>query len=315
MDVIYLNEFKNNFDLYTKVENVLFDDMNVLLYCTDTLFMDCYLEVNLKRLLNITDRDEKVKRTVQQTYNNVPFHHNNYFIEFDLMVCISMFDETMAYLDHIASNKGIMNRKMVLLIKNLQMLSKTQQNVFSRLVEKIQRSYMLIVTTQKLSKIINSLKSRMLCYNLNHYSFSDVLQKYIEDQHLDNSVLKDILKSDHVTLKSALLSLHTGVYRNFVEDEILGLVSQVKKIKVIGNYIDRIREVVYMLLIYNISHTDICKAIMSSVMNKFSKNKELIQSMVNVVATTEHNILLSSKPLYHFEQCLLCLYKLVHTKK
>ena len=312
MDVIYLNEFKKNFNVHTTVQNIIFDDLNVMLYCNDIFYMDCYLEQNLRSRLNI-DADDQIKRSIQQTHNGVPFLYNSNFSEFDFTNCVSMFDDTMTYLDHISSNKGIVNHKVILVLKNVHLLSKSQQFVLSRLIEKLQRSFMIILTTQKLSKIVTQLQSRLMCLNINKYDLKTLLHSYIEENILDSTVTNDIIKADNVGLRAAILALHTGTYRNFVEEEMTALVSQVKKMKVIGNYIDRVREVIYKLLIFNIAHSDICKSILTSVIKKYKKQPDIVKSMVRVITKLDSDLLASSKPLYHFEHCFLWLYKLVHS--
>ena len=270
MDVIYLNEFKNNFDAYTDVRNIIFDDLNVMLYCNDIFYMDCYLEHNLRARLNI-QQDDPLKRSIQQTHNGVPFLYNSNFSEFDFTNCVSMFDDTMNYLDHISTViKGIVDHKVILVLKK-HPPSKSQQYVFSRLIEKLQRSFIIVLTTQKLSKIVTQLQSRLMCLNLNRYDLKTLLKSYIEENVLDSTVMNDIVKAEQVGLRSALLALHTGTYRNFVEEEMTALVGQVKKMKVIGNYIDRVREVMYNIMIFNIAHSDICKAILTSVVKKVQK--------------------------------------------
>lgn len=312
MDVIYLNEFKKNIGLYTDVHNIIFDDLNVMLYCNDIFYIDCYLEHNLRVRLNI-QHDDPLKRSLQQTHNGVPFLYNSNFSEFDFTNCVLMFDDTMAYLDHISTNKGIVNHKVILVLKNIHLLSKSQQYVLSRLIEKLHRSFIIVLTTQKLSKIVAQLQSRLMCLNLNNYDLKTLIKQYIEENVLDSNVLNDIIKAEHVGVRSALLALHTGTYRNFVEEEMNALLSQVKKMKVIGNYIDRVREVIYNIMIFNIAHSDICKAILTSVVKKYKKQPDIVKSMVRVLAKLDSDLLASSKPLYHFEYCFLWLYKLVHS--
>lgn len=305
MDTIYLNDFKSSFSKYYKHDNILFDDIHVLLYSNDSFLLDCVLKSN------ITSKFKTNKTITKTTYNNLSFEYNQYFSIFDIQCIQPNFNDFVIFIRSIAANKVLFNMKVHIIFKNIHMLSKNQQTILAVLIDSL-KSYIVICTTTRLDKIIDKVKSRMLCKKEVIPNILPIIKKYAKDQGItDLNLIKNIDKHK-LDLYASILHLHTGIYLNIIEIELNLIFNSIKKTKNVNIYISKVRESIYKLLIYNVTYNNITNNIIKIVEKKYKKSEDIIIHIIHELSVLDHDLLFSAKPIYHFELFFLKIYKLVN---
>jgi len=305
MDTIYLNDFKSSFSKYYKHKNVLFDDLNVLIYSNDGFLLNCVLESNLVQKF-------KTNQTITKTtYNNLSFEYNHYFSIFDMQCIQPNFSDFVNYIRSISANKVLFDMKVYIVFKNIHVLTKNNQNIIAVLIESL-KTYTVICTAVSLDKVVDKIKSRMFCKKEVITNMLPILKVYAKDQGItDTNLIKNIEKHK-LDLYASILHLHTGLYLDVVETELNNILNSIKKTKNINVYISKVRESIYKLLIYNISHTHITNTLLKIIECKYKKNENILVNTIHDLTILDHDLLFSAKPIYHFELFFLKLYKLVN---
>ena len=305
MDAIYLNDFKSSFSKYYKHKNILFDYLFVLIYSNDGFLLDCILQSNLR---NKFQTNQTILKT---THNNLSFEYNQHFSIFDMQFIQPNFNDFVTYIHSIAANKVLFDMKVYIIFKNIHVLSKNQQNIFAVLIESL-KAYIVICTTISLDKVVDKVKSRLFCKKEVITDILPILKSYAKDQGItDTSLIKNIEKHK-LDLYASILHLHTGLYLNVIENELSLIFNSIKKTKNINIYIAKVRECIYKLLIYNISHKHIVNNILKLLDKKYKKSEHVLIQSIHELSVLDHDLLFSAKPIYHFELFFLKLYKLVN---
>lgn len=306
MELIYLNDFKENFSEYISVKNIIFDDLHSLLYSHDMFLLDCYLDTNLKNKFGNISTSQK------STFNGIEFQYNNNFIVFNMNLLSSQFNDFVKYLVSVSNNKVLFDKKLLFIIKNIHVLSRTQQNIISTLIQSL-KSYIVICTTINHSKSTERLKSVLFCYKIFITDIKKIIKLYAKDQGIiDIQLIKDVTK-ENKNLYSSILHLHTGIYEDVITNEIYILVSSIKKTRDIASYISKIREVFYKLIIYNIHRKQLLHSILYAIQRKFkNKNVDLTSFVLEQLCILDNNIIFSAKPIYHYELFFIKLYKYIN---
>lgn len=310
MDVIYLSDFKQSFNNYFSVLPIIQENLNLLIYTNDIFLIECYLNTALSNVYDNVLTCEKF------TFNNVPFLYNINFVIFDLTSIHSQFDELTQYFDHISNNQVIFKKKLILIIKNIHILTRNQQYIFSRLYDSLQKVYTIIITTNNISKIIVQLQSRLSVLKIPVNNLNENIIKYANDNHIENA--SKILEQCNIVntdLYTKLIALHTGSYKNHIYDEIYKLIEICKKSKIVPTYLSKVRAAYYKIIIYNISHSQLCNIILNCIIKKYNKksNFSKIHHIIHDLSILECNIIKSSKPLYHYELFFLKLFKIINS--
>lgn len=310
MDVIYLSDFKQSFKNYFSVLSVIQENFNLIVYSNDIFLLECYLNTALSNVF------DDINTTEKYTFNNVQFLYNINFVIFDIIFCSSQFDDLVQYLDHISNNQVIFKKKLILIIKNIHILNRSQQYIFARLIDSLQKVYTIIVTTNNISKILIQIQSRLTVFKIPNTNINENIIKFANDNHIKNAsnILEqcDIVKTD---LYTKLIALHTGSYKNYIYDELYKLIEICKKSKVVPTYLSKVRAVYYKIIIYNISHAQICNIILNCVLKKYNKKSQIenIHHIIHELSILEASIIKSSKPLYHYELFFLKFFKIINS--
>lgn len=305
MNTIYLNDFKSSFSKYYGYKNIIFDDLHVLIYSNDSFLLDCVLQSNLLTKF-------KTSSTIlKTTHNNLAFEYNQYFSIFDIQSIQPNFNDFVAYIHSIATNKVLFDMKVHIIFKNIHMLTKNQQNILAVLIESL-KAYTVICTTISLDKVIDKVKSRMFCKKEIIRNILPIIKDYAKDQGItDTSLIKNIEKNK-LDLYASILHLHTGLYLNIIETELNLIFNSIKKTKNINIYISKVRESIYKLLVYNVTHKNIINNILKLVEKKYKKSETIITRIIHELSVLDHDILFCAKPIYHYELFFLKLYKIVN---
>lgn len=309
MDTIYLNDFKKSFHKYIKIIDLVFDDINVILYSNDRFIVESYLNSML------SNKFGNINTITQYTYNEIPFQHNKNFSIFDILNISQQFNDFVTYIDTLKNNKVLFDTKNVIVITNLEQLTKYQQHVLSVVVERQQNTRFICVTSS-LSKINERMKSRMMCKKIviTKKEQKKILETYAKEQGLDDSsLIKTILKETD-DMYSSVLYLYTGIHINIIKTELLSVIGTIKKLKNVQTFISKIRDTMYKLLIYNLSQEKILRTILSVIEGKFSKIPVTMMFCIKKLNELDNSLLNSAKPIYHYELFFLEMYRFVNNK-
>lgn len=308
MESIYLNDFKSSFRDYFPVDNVLYPDMHVLIYSNDPFLLDCYLHSNLKSLYDTTTTTKK------QTYNDVDFEYNFNFTIFDMILLQSKFSDFVEYMNATGNNKILFDKKVHLIIRNIQVLNNHQQNVLATIIES-QKSNSIVCTTINQSRTIEKLRSRLFCKRVVVDDMSRILNRYAKDQGIqddNNGLVKEIAK-EQKDLYSSVLHLHNGFHKNVIDTELANIIGTIKKTKNLQIYLSKIRECFYKLFIYNLPRQLLVHNIWKALHKKFKKNESILHFISRELSVLDHTLIFAAKPIYHYERFFLQVFKAVNS--
>jgi len=256
-----------------------------------------------------------INTIAQHTYNEIQFQHNKNFSMFDMLIIAQQFNDFITYIDTLKNNKVLFDSKNLIIITNLEQLTRHQQHVLSVVVER-QRNTSFICVTSSLSKINERMKSRMMCKKIviTKKEQKKIIETYAKEQGLnDTSLIKTIIKETD-DMYSSVFYLHTGIYINIIKTELMTIIGTIKKLKNVQTFISKTRDVMYKLLIYNLSQQKILHTILSVIEGKFSKSPSTMMFCVKKLNELDNNLLNSAKPIYHYELFFLEMYRFVNNK-
>lgn len=307
LDSIHLNSFISNFKSYFDFNYEIPITSNLNIYSCDNFLNECYLNEILKYNFNNIN-------TVSKQISGIDIHCNNNFNIID-MFSLSSFQSFLLYIRELVKNTHVIfNSKHVYILKNFNNVSLSNQQLFLNCLDH-QKHTIFIVLSTNLSRIIEPIKSRFTNIRLDTSQFRKSLLKYCEENCDLNVNKKDIIKQiDQPTFKlsSFILNVHTPSYFNVLSKDLSEIINSIKKIKNIESYLIKVREIIFKFLAYNISSATISKYILNIIFEKYKKNNGMLHSVIHEISILEHNIILSSKPIFHYELFFLKLYKIIN---
>lgn len=308
LDSIHLNNFIDNVKSIFEYNYEIPIISHFSIYSCDSFLNELYLNEILKfNFDNI--------KTIPKQISGIDIQYNPNFNIID-MFSLSNFSSFMTYIKELVKNTHVLvNSKHIYILKNFNNLSFTNQQLFVNCLDH-QKNTVFIILSTNLSRIIDSVKSRFFNIRLDTSEHKKKLLKYYEE-NCDLTVIKkkDIIKqieSPTFNLASFILNVHTPSYFDIISKELSLIINSIKKTKNIESYIIKVREIIFKFLAYNISSADISKYILNIVFEKYKKNNDIIHFVIHEISTLEHNIISSSKPIFHYELFFLKLYKIVN---
>jgi len=168
-----------------------------------------------------------------------------------------------------------------------------------------------IVTVTTIGPVIDSVKSRFGFVFIPEFSKDDVKRifaRYCECNEISSEYSKTPEMCDY-NMTHCLLLLSLSPVNEKVVDPISHVLTtmlhKIKRTHVITNIIVLIRDNIYLLMKYDVSHNTICRKLMMTIIDKHAKNQQILHSMTRVIANTEYMLINSSKPIYHYEKMFL----------
>jgi hypothetical protein len=303
MEFIHLNNFKIDFNKYFDVPNCIFEDVPTV-FCSNSEFLiDCYLFNNLKLVF---DDISTFPKSVAEDLN---YSYNTKFIIFNFQKVNR--EACLEFVSNRISNKLIFDDKILIILKNIQVLSASELKSLSTILDIRNMSFHFVLTTLNNSVLTNTLSSKCFCKRIYIPKLSNTLKLFCNNENIDPSNISNIIKKTS-DIYTAITFLSFGLeYNNIIENEILSVLNVIKKNK-FEILVPTIRSVVYKLNSYSISNSIICKSIATCVIRKF-KNDEKIFDIISCLAKTEHDLLYASRPLYYFEYFFIYLHQSINS--
>lgn len=299
MNSIYLNNFKSNLHEYVEFNNCIFKDITSILFSSSNFLIDCYIHTNLK--LNF----QNVNTTSISIQDDLHYLKNDEFIIFDFKKI--NHNATLELIKNKMLNKLIFNTQILIICKNIHLLSSSNQKVLSKILDMQNKHFYFLLTSQTHS-INQGIISKCLIKRVYIQNMSKTLKQFCKNENIDNSNVSKLVKKTS-DIYTALLFLVSDIeYTNIIEQELMNIFNVIKKNK-LELLLPCVRTTIYKLNTFSISNSEICKKIAGYMMKKY-KTCEFIFTAISHLAKIEHDILNASHPLYHFEMFFIHLYHL-----
>lgn len=267
------------------------DIKSIIIYANDLIYLNTLSDLYLKKKFNIP---KIVKKTLQ--YDELDYEYSTYHYEFDYNT------NYVNFIKSIISNKNILNKQFVFVIKNIDNISKHDQMPLKYLLDyngNIQ--YIFLV---KCLNIDSAIISRSTCINA-HFPLSNIynfLKKYINL----NITMEEFNELYFTTANRSIISTIVLINDIGTKPKIIEcldtLLEKMKKEKNGLTLISAIRDYVYK--IYHINTP--LNYISIYIINKYSKHKK-IHDIVNLSAQCDA----SSKTILTYEKYFINLYHII----
>jgi len=280
LDCIHLSNFTKNFKSYFDFNYKIPLTSNLNIYSCDNFLNECFLNEILKFNFNNT-------KTIPKQITGIDISFNPNFNIID-MFSLPSFQLFMSYIKELVKNTHVLsNSKHVYILKNFNNVSFANQQLFINCLDHQKHTVFIILSTN-LSRINDALKSRFSNIRLDTSQFKSKLWKYCEE-NCDLTLIKkkDIIKQIEqptFQLSAFILNVHTPSYFDVIYKDLSSIINSIKKTKNIVNII----------------------------FEKNKKNNDIIHSLIHEISVLEHNIILSSKPIFHYEFFFLKMYKIIN---
>tara|TARA_B110000208_G_C11790602_1_gene437352 strand:+ start:2230 stop:3414 length:1185 start_codon:yes stop_codon:yes gene_type:complete len=248
--------------------------------------------------------------------------------------------------NYIKNNMVNLNGKRlykIICINNIHNLSYYAQTSLRCTLEKYSNSCKFILYGNNISKIINPIKSRCLFIRIKRPNLNEIIGfilqiLYNQKKKISRDKLIQIIKDNNFNVKDILWNLDNIFYNelnnndnelNYIYDEtriittdniyderkiineIFNIIINVNNTSNIITDIKNIRQKLYLIFITNIDFKKILKIFMEKLYLEIDNNKILFD-ILNYISTTDNNISMGKRIVFHFENFIYYLYKILY---
>lgn len=287
------------------------------------IFLDMIFGKNANRLYDIpyevvgsgnTSHDIVIK----QSNNHIVIEPNsNNFDRYLIQEVVNEYAKRVP-LDLFKSDENFKRFKIVL-IDNIDKLSDYAQFSLRRTMEKYSKTCRFIMWSRSLSKVIDPLRSRSLCFKLKAPSNEDMLEMLInvsteEEIDMIPKDYNDIITKADGNIKEALWFLQLkkfGESYTTSYDDTMKLV--IKNLMTVDtkNMIT-IRELLYRIMITNITGTTIIKNAVQRLVDHPKINFSSKIQITETAAKYEHNLIRGRREIIHLEAFFNTCMKIIY---
>lgn len=243
------------------LKSILISTNNNLLYTPIGFPIDLMVEIVLKKKFNIKT---KIYRTIHVWDKALIYSENQYFIEFDMMNPENHknMEKITRFLLHIITCKNISMNKHLIIIKNIDLLSKLFYD-FRILLEKFSNNIIFICTTHYISKIEQPIRSRFSTFRIPLFTHQDISEIFVNHLHIqmNDKLVEDktrnIVKAIFISEIEGHAEGHEILTPEFIKFNYPPFADFVKTYNKKNNNIEEIRELSYKCCQYNISISNI----------------------------------------------------------
>jgi hypothetical protein len=234
---------------------------NNLLYSPIGFPIDLMVEIILKKRFGIKTKFYRTKHLWDKT---LIYNENQYFIELDMMNPENHknMEKVTSFLLHIITTKNIDMNKHLIIIKNIDLLSK-QFYEFRILLEKYSNNIVFICTTHYISKIETPIRSRFNTFRIplfTHEDVKDIFVNYLEVPLNDKLLAvktRDIVKAVFISEIEGHPEGPEILTPEFINYNYPPFTDFIKTYNKKNNNIEELRELSYKCCQYNISISNI----------------------------------------------------------
>lgn len=206
------------------------------------------------------------------------------------------------------------------LINNIDNMSYYAQTALRRTMEKYSKTCRFIMWCHSLSKVIDPLKSRCLCFKVPAPNISDIFSfifkiSIAENMNLNFNKLCNIAEQSNGNIKKALWILQLLKYNINSETEyeksLVNLVNIIMKQDL--NKINEIRTILYNMMITNFDGIKILSDILMEILKK-NLNETIKCKIINNAAKYDHTIVRGRREIIHLEAYIISIMELLNNK-
>lgn len=223
------------------------------------------------------------------------------------------------YVNDIIRTMSSSGKYITIIIEDADKLTIDAQESLRRSLEKEMSNCRFIFLVDQTSTIIEALLSRFLTLRLSlptNEQIYEVLKKINDSNNpdklfdSDETTLRFLSKSSNRNLKESINGLNLyhqfGTIINFENDKIDEIISIFKKNPNVKS-LDKIRTILYELLIHCVDPFLISQTIHSKVINEFKFNNTKFEELINTLTLCNDSIKDCNKPFFHLERYIISL--------
>lgn len=290
-------------DIEKKLTNLLKNKnhSNILIY--GNINNICFYNIYKGIYKNIGDNQN-------EKYKNINFINNNIYTQFNLNSIKSKNKEDFIYIIKvICSTYNIFNNsKKILILYHFDSLSIYIQNILKVIIEKSTNNIIFIVLSSKNSKIIQPIKSRLLCIKS---PYLNNIQKY-------NSIKNIVKIEDYIKYYyNYNISDIKYFYCNniMIKNDIIYIIS--KYIYNVVNYnknniLKYVKEISYYILNLSIPLEVILKEIINIIFIDKLIDNNIKYKIINFLAKSEYNYINAFNKIIHIEYIFIELSNIIN---
>jgi len=297
---MYLDKLKNNLLKLLKNKN----HPNICLYGD-----------NLRHsiIINTLKKRYDINKNITSDYKGIEYIKNNIYYEFNLKnIKYKNKEQWVELIKEICKSDNIFcKNKKIIIFNNFHFLNASIQNVLKVILEK-NSHIIFIILTLNLSKVLNPIKSRLLCLRIpqiNNYNKWKIIKKDDKCSIKINNFMKYL---DYDTDNIKYLNNNNII----VEDNILDNIVNFIQSSIIDNYekkktIENIKKISYFVLTVGIPHCIFFNKLLITLLSdhKITLNKKF--KIVKFISETEYRYSKSYYKMVHVEYLLLELVRII----
>lgn len=213
------------------------------------------------------------------------------------------------FISEISKTNNINNNKIkIIIIKNAENLSFNTQIIISKLIENFFKTCRFIFISHSLTKLINKLKSHCQIINIRKPSIDHInliLESISTNEEINCDYLKEISLNCDLNINSAIFMLQQYQFTNSIVNNfnyqpfIKQFIKNIMKLN--EKEIDKLREEIYNILIYDINIFNLLELLLIDIYNNETLNDGDKFKILTTIANYSYIINKGYRQIYHYE--------------
>ena len=205
------------------------------------------------------------------------------------------------------------------LINNIDEMSYYAQTSLRRTMEKYSDTCRFIMWSRSLTKVIDPLRSRCLCFRIQNPSNSELFERLYkisvkEKIDINLNVLNQILDKSNGSIKKSLWLLQLFQNSHKFDNNYDTMINKIVNLLLENNInnITQIRLCLYNLMITNINGTEIIKSILENIILNKKIPETCIYKILKQSAIYEHNLVRGRRDIIHLDALMIKIITILY---
>lgn len=262
--------------------------------------------------LDIFHKIYKVNYSKKIELDDICYYSNNIYHEFNIKnITNKNVDTFLNILKEIIKTKNLYNENKFILFKNFDLIKYSLQNNLRVIIEKYRETTVFIFFTEKFNSIIEPLKSRFLCLRFPNKTRKEK-RKIIynnSDKKLKSSKYYDFIYSlDEEKDIINSINNENNIYKYIdIYELINNTIFKIYK----NNKIEKIREIAYNILKYNINTNKFYINLLNNIFKNVRIRDKNKYKIIKLFSESQYNFSKSYRQTIVLESLLINLYFLI----
>lgn len=294
-------------------QDEFFSSPHVMLYGNDVSILKLYVDSILSRILQkkIVKKSARHEVTTNNNKHQCPYSYSDVHIEVDMeeITCAERQFISDFISRHIASTKSIYQQKHIVVIHNAHSMSEGSVLAIRKPLEQLSNNIIFIFSTQNISSIDCTLKSRCMLIRCNTEirDIEDFFEFFIEENEVQ---LDQFVIDPYDGIIYNLLRLSNPNVDNNVHSKMNEFIEKLLEEKNIQNAYELVRAFGYKILHLNIPFARFMRETIC-LLSKKHKYKKYIRDIVMLSAELELKSKKVSKQILVFEKYYMEIYRIL----